>query len=88
MFQDFADARPQTAQTTCNILKETGVSIEAVALLRRGRSGIHAALVIKDDKQEAVVPIAGIDAMAVGCAAGCPIVITEALAEKLTPRNR
>ena len=83
MFQSFPDARPQTAQTICNILAETGVNIEAVALLRRGRSGIHAALVIKDDKQEAVVPIDGIDALAIGCAAGRPIVITEALAEKL-----
>ena len=78
---------PTKAQTICNILAETDISIEAVALLARARSAIHAALIVKDDEQQAVVPIGGIDALAVGCAAGCPIVIAETLARKLTPRN-
>lgn len=86
-FEKFPSSRPQTAPTICSILRETGIGIEAIALLRRGRSGVHAALVLKDDEQEAVVQVAGIDAVAVGCAAGCPIVITETLARKLTPRN-
>jgi len=88
VFDKFPSSRPQTAQTICNILQETGINIDAVALLRRGRSAIHAALVVADDKQQAIVPINGIDALAIGCAAGCPIVLTETLAEKLTPRRR
>lgn len=80
--------RPLTPKTFCNALADAGIKPEAVALLKRGRRGIEAALLAHAGRTQAAISMAAPAALAVALAAKCPVLITQALAGKLYVRGK
>ena len=80
--------RPMTPQTARNLLRATGIKLEAAVLTKRSRSGIEGSLAVSRDGRQEAVPIAGAAAVAVALTAKRPILITESLAEKLYVRGK
>ena len=80
--------RPMTAQTFAALARAARIKLDAAALLKRRRWGIEAALIARKGKRREVISIEGPAAVAVAFASNCPILITEALAEKLRLRGK
>jgi len=80
-------SRPLTAKLTCNTLRRVGLRLEAVAFLRRSRSGIEAALIVSEGERREAVPVTARGAVEIGFTAKCPVLMTVKLAEKLCLRD-
>ena len=80
--------RPLTPKMASDILDCANIKLEAIALLKRTRSGINAVLVASADGKQVAIPIDAASGISVAIVAKSPILITESLAEKLYVRGK
>jgi hypothetical protein len=75
--------RPLTHTAFCKILDAAGIQLETVVLTKRSGADLEALLVAKQGQRREAIPIAGLAALSIAFTAKCPILISEALAEKI-----
>jgi len=83
-----AARQPQTPLALYSILDDAGIKLVAAVLTEQGPQGVEGALAVSRGGDQQSVTIAGGAAVAMALAGERPILITEALAEKLYVRGK
>jgi len=79
--------RPMTNALIYDVICAAGLKLEASVLHKRGRRGVEASLIVGDGTRREAIPVTGAEGIAIAFAGKCPILLTEALGEKLYVRD-